>query len=264
MYETLVTGTRFTHTSATRTDSFYGESSADGLSIIERIETVNGKVIYSRQTGTTKIIDSFTSASVVDILYNTVKHGTGRYAGNFVRLQSNDPERQQLLDRLNLPIPLLGKTGTANDFRNAAFVGYVPVQASGESFMQLPGGYSVGVYVGFDDNRSMKKGTTHITGAGGTLPTWSDIAMSLINDDNAADKFDLADLSFNNLPLRYDDTGQVFVPVDIGSGGSVIPGRGALRASVSPSTSSILSYGRVGSSGNFEPERLFRPFWKNQ
>jgi membrane peptidoglycan carboxypeptidase len=128
----------------------------------------------------------------------------------------------------------------------------------------LPGGYSLGVYVGFDDNESMQSGTTHITGAGGALPVWSSIAMQLVNIDNAGDKVDLADLSFNGLPLRFPETGQVFVPVDPERGGSVIPGRGALRASVSPSIPAALAYGRVGSSGNFEPERLFRPYWKNQ
>lgn len=264
MYETLVTGTGFIHSSAPETDTLYGDSSSDGLSIIERIETVDGEELYSRKTEVKKILDPLTSVSVADILYNTVRYGTGRYAGNFVRLQSSDQERQKLLDGLDLPVPLLGKTGTANEFRNAAFVGYVPVLADGASIMQLPGGYSVGVYVGFDDNRSMTRGATHITGAGGTLPTWSSIAMTLVNMDNAGDKVDLADLSFNGLPLRFTDAGQVFVPVDSDRGGSVVPGRGALRASLAPSIPAVLASGHIGSSGNFEPERLFRPYWKNQ
>ena len=234
------------------------------MSIIERIETVNGEEIYTMQTDTKRVVDSFTSVAVADILQNTVRYGTGRYAGNFVRLQSENPERQEFFDRLNLPVPLLGKTGTANEFRNATFVGYVPVLASGESIMQLSGGYSVGVYVGFDDNQPMTKGTTHITGAGGTLPTWSSIAKTLVNMDNASDKVDLSDLSFNGLPLRFIDTGQVFVPVDSARGGSALPGRGALRSFVSPSIPAVLAYGHVGSSGNFEPERLFRPYWKNR
>jgi membrane peptidoglycan carboxypeptidase len=264
MYETLVTGTRFTPANETKADSFYDESSSNGLSIIERIETVSGEVIYSKEAVTKRIVDPLTSISVANILQNTVKYGTGRYARDFVRLQSSSQERQELLSKLNLPIPLLGKTGTANDFRNAAFIGYVPVLADGESLMQLPGGYSVGVYVGYDDNQSMKKGTTHLTGAGGALPAWSSIAMTLVNIDNAGDRVDLADLSFNGLPLQFGNIGQVFVPVDSSQGGSVIAGRGALRSSVSPSIPAVLAYGRVGTSENFEPERLFRPYWKNR
>ena len=89
--------------------------------------------------------------------------------------------------------------------------------------------------------------------------------MALVNNDNTGERVDLADLSFNGLSLRYPDTGQVFVPVAPDQGGGAVPGRGALRSSVSPSIPTILAHGMVvGSSGNFEPERLFRPYWKNQ
>jgi len=266
MYETLVNGTRFSnsHESGLEEDSFFTESSVNGLSLIDRIETITGEVIYSRETDTRTVIDPHVSSSVADILQNTVSYGTGRYAGDYVRLRSSVSERQELLDKLNLPLPLLGKTGTANEFRNAAFIGYVPIFAGDETVMKIPGGYSVGVYVGFDDNQSMQKGTTHVTGAVGALPAWSDIAMTLVNLDNAGDRVDIADLSFNGMPLRFAETGEVFVPVAPGTGGKAIPGRGALHSTVSPSLPAVLAYGHVGSSGNFEPERLFRPYWKNQ
>lgn len=264
MYESLVTGTRFINAHATAMDSFSGEASRDGLAVIDRIETVSGEAIYTRQVESQKILDPLTSVSVADILQNTVKYGTGRYAGNFVRLQSSDPERRKLLDGLDLPVPLLGKTGTANEYRNAAFIGYVPALAEDASVMQLPGGYSVGVYVGYDDNAPMKKGTTHITGSAGALPTWSSIVMTLINMENIGDKADLADLSFNGLPLRFVDTGQVFVPVDPNQGGRVLPGRGGLRTAFTPSVPAVLAYGHTSDSGNFEPQRLFRPYWKNR
>ncbi|MCL7488354.1 MAG: transglycosylase domain-containing protein [Desulfobulbaceae bacterium] len=265
MYETMVTGTRFTNAPETEEDVFYSESLVDGLSVIERIETINGEAVYSRQTDAKEVVDSYTSTSVADILHNTVRYGTGRYARDFVRLRSSDPERQELLDRLNLPVPLLGKTGTSNEFTNAAFFGYIPVLAEDGSSLHLPGGYTVGVYVGFDDNKPMKKGTTRITGSSGALPTWSSIAMTLVNQDDAGNRVDLADLSFNGLPLRYTDTGQFFVPVAPDLGGRAVPSRGILRGYVVPSMPAVLAYGRVaGSSDNFEPDRLFRPYWKNR
>jgi hypothetical protein len=130
--------------------------------------------------------------------------------------------------------------------------------------MELKDGYSIGVYVGYDDNRSMRKGSTRISGAGGALPTWTDIAQTLIKLDQVGERVDIADLSFNGLPLRYPETGQVFVPVAPEKGGRPIAGRGALQSNVTPSIPAVHAYGRVGISGHFEPERRFMPYWKNQ
>ncbi len=258
MYETLVSGTAF----RTRGLEMTGEETAgEGLAIIDRIETVDGEVIYSRKVDRLSPFDPSTAAAVTNVLENTVRYGTGAYARTFVRLHSTDPARRKFLDKLNLPLPLLGKTGTANQFRNAAFLGYVPSVAVEETGMVPSGGYSVGVYVGFDDNRPMEKGTTHVTGSAGALPTWSEIAESALNLDRPGDRLDLADLSFNGLPLRYPDVGQLFVPVDSKKGGTIIPGRAAMRTNVSPSVPAVLAFGRVNSVGNFEPDRFFRPFW---
>ena len=240
------------------------DSSPNGLAIIERIDTVDGENIYSRQTESHNVIDSQLSSAVSNILQNTVRYGTGRYASKNVRLTSNDPQRQEILQKLNLPLPLLGKTGTANQFRNAAFLGYVPVVEGQETEARLTKGFAVGVYVGFDDNRKMVRKSTHITGATGALPAWTEIAESVFNLENTGDHLDLADLSFNGLPLRYPDVKQFFVPVDPEKGGLVIPGRGALQSTIPPSLPAILTFGSAGSGGHFEPERNFLPFWKTQ
>lgn len=262
MYETLVTGKKYPTAAdshqAGGEDDFYTE----GLAIIERIETVDGETIYARDVEAKNVIDPKTSSAVGNILQNTVRHGTGRYAYNNVRLTSSEPQRQNMLRKLDLPVPLLGKTGTANQFRNAAFMGYIPKINPGESEASLEHGFTLGVYVGFDDNRQMVRTSTHITGASGALPAWSLIADSVVNLDSPGDKVDLADLSFGGLPLRYPDTGQVFVPVDADEGGQIFSGRGALSTTLSPSIPSILTYGHVGDGGHFEPDRLFQPFWE--
>lgn len=260
MYETLVTGKSYTPPHVDKIDE---ESTGEGLAVIERIETVEGEVIYARQEYETNILDTRTAATVSNILQNTVAYGTGRYAYNHVRLTSTDPEKKDLLAKLDLPLPLLGKTGTANEFMNAAFLGYVPTILEEETVMELENGYALGVYVGFDDNRPMAQGTTHITGAVGALPTWSEMATTVVNLQEGAGRVDVADLSFNGMPLRYPPAGQVFVPVDPDQGGKVIAGRGALRTLVAPASPSILSFGRVSVLGNFEPDRFFRPYWTN-
>lgn len=68
---------------------------------------------------------------------------------------------------------LMGKTGTANDYRNAAFLGYVPVVATNQTGLSLEGGYTVGVYTRFDANMPMvKEAVFRVGGALGARP-WS-------------------------------------------------------------------------------------------
>ena len=265
MYETMVTGSRY---DIALPDGFekidIEEDDQDGLSIIERIEGPDGKNIYTRETADHPVYDQRTSSAVSNILQNTVLHGTGRYARDHVRLHSVDTARQKELDKLDLPLPLLGKTGTANDYRNAAFMGYVPagIAPEGAALTFVPG-YTVGVYVGFDSNVSMRKGSTRITGAQGALHAWAAIASTLYDMEGVGDKLDPVDLVFNGIGLKYPETGQLFVPVDPKAGGTVVEGRGARKALVPPSAPVVLSYGRVSGTGHFERERSFRPFWKN-
>ena len=262
MYESLVTGKNYSPGFAA--GPMEENTSLNGLAIIERIDTVDGENIYSRQTEARNAIDVQISSAVGDILQNTVRYGTGRYAHNNVRLTGSDLERQETLHKLDLPVPLLGKTGTANQFRNAAFIGYVPLMGGRQTEVSLTNGYTIGVYVGFDDNRKMVRRSTHITGATGALPAWAEIAESAFNLQKTGDHIDLADLSFNGLALRYPAIDQVFVLVDPENGGIIISGRGALQSTIPPTLPAILTFGRVGSGGHFEPERHFLPFWKTQ
>jgi len=254
MYETLVRGDLYLSASQVADE-------IDDLAIIERIEAPDGRIIYSRTADRQMVFDQQGASAVSHVLQNVVRYGTGHYAHKHVRLHSDDPKREKELARLNLSVPLLGKTGTANDFRNASFVGYVP--APDDTDMVFPGGYTMGVYVGYDKNHPMKAGTTHITGSQGALPIWSDMANAVLELEKAGDRLDPVDLTFNGLGLRYPETGQLFVPVDPKAGGRIVPGRGARHALVAPQVPVILSYGVVSGGGRFEPARWFKPFWRN-
>jgi membrane peptidoglycan carboxypeptidase len=260
LYESLVTGKNYS--SGFGREFMDEKVSLNGLAVIERIDTVDGETIYARQVVPRNVLAPRVSSAVGNILQNTVQYGTGRYAHQNVRLTSSDPEREKTLRELNLPLPLLGKTGTANQFRNAAFLGYVPAVADTEAVARLTDGYTVGVYVGFDDNRKMVRKSTHITGATGALPAWAEIAQRAFNLENPGDRLDLADLSFNGLPLKYPEVGQVFVAVDPEKGGHIVPGSPVRQSTVSPSSPSVLTFGRAGGGNRFEPERHFLPFWK--
>jgi penicillin-binding protein 1A len=66
------------------------------------------------------------------------------------------------LEATGFPVPVLGKTGTTNGFRDALFVG----STYGEQ------GLTTGVWIGFDDNRSLGPGET---GAKNALPVFAEI-----------------------------------------------------------------------------------------
>jgi len=121
--------------------------------LIQEIRDRDGNVLFRAKNEAVAVADSRAARMTVDILANVVEHGTGRRA------------------RRSLPeLPIAGKTGTTNDFRNAAFVGYAPSKE---------GLYTLGVYVGYDDNRSMVRGNTRLHGASGALPVWIETVRGL-------------------------------------------------------------------------------------
>jgi len=265
VYETLVSGHRYflpPGPEEQSSPSRPGED-RDGLAIIDRIESAEGRVLYRRTPEVRRVVDPKISAMVSHILQNTVRFGTGRYAWKNVRLHSADPEREQEYASLDQPVPLLGKTGTANRFRNAAFLGFVPLPAQdGESVLSLEDGYTLGAYVGYDDNRPMISGSTHITGSAGGLPVWTDIASAILDREQAGERLDPVDLTFNGLGLRYPDLGELFVPADPDQGGLIVDGRAGRPGRIAPDPPSILTFGPIGGDNTFEPARFFFPFWK--
>ncbi len=119
MYEGIVTG------EVALTES-QGEDSRDLLSIIDHIESAEGEVLYRPKRKHTRLVAPETSLVVGHILENIVKFGTGRYADKNVRLAEIDEESGKKFAGFDLAIPLLGKTGTANNYTNASFFGYLP------------------------------------------------------------------------------------------------------------------------------------------
>ncbi|WP_081871444.1 penicillin-binding protein 1A [Parvularcula oceani] len=118
--------------------------------LIDRIQDRYGDTIYARDSRTClecnaeewdgqaepvladprqQVIDPRTAYQMVSILEGVIDRGTGARINNFV-------------DR---SVPLAGKTGTTDDYRDAWFVGFHPDLA-------------VGVYVGFDTPKSMGEG----------------------------------------------------------------------------------------------------------
>ncbi len=236
----------------------------EGINIISRIEAADGEIIYQADEETRTEVDPETSLAITDILRNVVKYGTGRYAAWNIKLHSNDPEKEELLAGLNLSVPVLGKTGTANRFTNASFVGLAPARYVKGNGVELPGGTVLATYVGFDDNSPMVRKSTHITGSSGALPLWTEIVGKLfVQRDYAAD-MNLVDLTFSTiteLPLWYPDLGQIVVNVQIHNGGLPVEQHG-LSASTEDTLAPVVTFGKKFPSGRLELKRQYVPFWQ--
>lgn len=255
MYEGMVTG------EVVLTEG-QGEESADLLSIIDRIESVEGEVLYRPKRKHTRLVAPETSLVVGHILENTVKFGTGRYADKNVRLTEIDEDSGKKFAGLDLAIPLLGKTGTANNYTNASFFGYLPGLDSQGKGLVNKGGYAIGVYVGFDDNEDMRRSSTRITGSEGALPTWTDLVRVVLKEKGYGQKLDPVEISFSGLTLQRKDLGQLNLAVQADQGG-VLPSRVREVDVKKRSVPSIMTFGELDDAGRFVPARHFKPYWSN-
>lgn len=132
--------------------------------LIREIRDRTGRVVYRARTIDTPVVDDSVGLDTAELLRQVVSRGTGRRARGAVEVDG-------------IAVPIGGKTGTTNDYRNAAFVGYVP--AAVEDGYDPGSGHIVGVYVGYDDNREMKGRGLHVGGSVGALPPFRDVAASI-------------------------------------------------------------------------------------
>jgi penicillin-binding protein 1A len=112
---------------------------------IDRIEDRHGLIIEENLPSLKEVIAEDTAYVITDLLKAVIKEGTGKGARTLNR-------------------PAAGKTGTTNDFINAWFIGYTPELLTG-------------VWVGYDDRRSMGKGEQ---GASAALPIWLDFMKEVL------------------------------------------------------------------------------------
>lgn len=129
--------------------------------VITRIVDRDGETIWAYKETPDAILSPQAAESVREILRKVMEVGTGLRARDAVRVEGNH-------------LPLYGKTGTSNRFRNSSFVGFIPAPADPTGELKLKNGYVVACYVGYDDNRPMKGKHFAIYGSSGALPLWID------------------------------------------------------------------------------------------
>lgn len=135
--------------------------------LIELVEDRNGKVIYRADKrecprcdagfsgaespriprAGAQVMDPITAYQITSMLEGVVQRGTATYASRVGK-------------------PLGGKTGTTNDYRSAWFMGFSP-------------NLVVGVFIGFDDNRSLGEGET---GSRAAVPIFTEFMEEALKD----------------------------------------------------------------------------------
>ncbi len=121
--------------------SAYGVFANQGIRLkpywLTSVHDPNGEVLEQTVFEPEQVLSKETAYLVTNMLEDVVQRGTGQRAKKIRR-------------------PIAGKTGTTNDFTDAWFIGYTPNLA-------------VGVWVGFDDRRSLGN---RESGAHAALPIW--------------------------------------------------------------------------------------------
>ncbi len=117
----------------------------------------DGEVLWRAKPSVRPVLTAVQAGIMVDMLQGVIQEGTGKRAR-----------------RLNMPVA--GKTGTTNDFKDALFVGFSPAAACG-------------VWVGMDDASPLGDKET---GARAALPIWIDF-MTGTRSESAPLYFDIPD-----------------------------------------------------------------------
>lgn len=123
---------------------------------IQYILDTSGTVIYpseDHQVDRTRVLDEKVAYQITSCLENVIENGTGRRA-----------------KRMGLTRPAAGKTGTTNENVDAWFVGYTADLV-------------VGVWVGFDKNRSSRRNYNQ-EGAKAALPIWAEFVINAARGPN--------------------------------------------------------------------------------
>jgi len=101
------------------------------------VKNSEGEILEEASPAVTDAVRPEVAYVLTNMLKGVIQNGTGRSVRSLNR-------------------PSAGKTGTTNDYRDAWFIGYTP-------------DLTTGVWVGFDDNRSMGRGET---GGRAAAPIW--------------------------------------------------------------------------------------------
>ncbi|MBI5665716.1 MAG: PBP1A family penicillin-binding protein [Nitrospirae bacterium] len=128
---------------------------------VKYVADSEGNVLENNVPQGQNVISPQTAFLATSMLEDVVKYGTGK--------------RAKALNR-----PAAGKTGTTNDYKDAWFIGYTPELVAG-------------VWVGFDDMRTLGHGET---GARAASPIWVSFMQQALSDISSYDSGDTEKRAF--------------------------------------------------------------------
>jgi membrane peptidoglycan carboxypeptidase len=186
-YQTILTGKIFKCKDADWTEPCF----------IKEIRNRDGRVIFRNKMESKKVLDDTVTTQIGVMLRSVFTNGTAH--SQLKALSVKNPEGAS-----KLRFPVMGKTGTTNDYRNVAFLGALPTYVKEKNGIALDSVIAIGSYVGFDDNKPLKSGRTRIAGASGGLPQWATFAkeeMDIIGLPKKIDFLDISMLATGEVPL---------------------------------------------------------------
>ncbi len=259
---------------------FYKEGSDNQLNFIRRIEDREGNLLYEPKRQEFQLVDPCYAAQMSEILRKVVTHGTGRRARGELYLEypieGQPPEKAR-----KIGIPAYGKTGTTNDYTTAYFAGFVPFPVKANEAMEpMVHSHVIASYVGYDMNKTMRRGGFRISGAYGALPVWTDYAKGMVKETGYQKLFDPNDPSLagvqvwpirthtcsspvavdlpQGLVMQAGGEGDAFEFTNFEKEGETFQNEFARSASVR----SFVNLATVLSGGSRVPRRAFQPFLK--
>lgn len=173
-----------------QTYRYYKDGPPNQLNFIRRIEDRDGNILFEAKREDTRIVDECVASQLTEILSKVVTHGTGSRARSELHVDlagQNDKAS-------SIRVPAYGKTGTTNDYTTAYFAGFLPYPTTAKAPLEVANSYTIASYVGYDLNKSMRRGGYKISGAYGGLPVWTDFAKAVIEKKKYADFVDGLDI----------------------------------------------------------------------
>jgi len=125
--------------------------------IIKEIWNRDNRLIFRNEVDSSEVLPSNVVLPMQAMLRAVFKYGTAAssYSKLFITYSGS-----------KYPFPAMGKTGTTNENRTAAFCGVLPLDTL----------LSICSYIGFDDNNKLKGKSRSLAGASGALPQWTSFA----------------------------------------------------------------------------------------
>ncbi len=129
--------------------------------IIKEIWSRDNRLLFKNEVDSNEILPKSAVLPMRAMLRAVFKYGTA--ASSYSKLSIT-------YSGAKYPFPAMGKTGTTNENRTAAFCGALPLDTL----------LSICSYIGFDSNEKLKGKSRSLAGASGALPQWTSFAGAVL------------------------------------------------------------------------------------